>query len=204
MKPPEFDKRVREAETLVSELIRERKIVKLSDKERIKFVDFYLKQANLSLLAADLLFNISTEKESKNFHKINPNYECFLWVINSSYYTLFYAVQALLAFKNIRILSVMGIHKTIAHAFVYFCIKNDFVAKKLYEQFLESQLEAAELLNLDEFREKAQNLAFAYFYEAEKRAKFTYETEEGVKQRHARTSLDRAKEFLGEIEVIIK
>ncbi len=204
MEQQEFDQRLKEAEIIILDLIRERKVTRLSEKEKTQFTNFYLKQANLSLIAADLLFNISTQRGSKDFHKLNPDYECFLWVINSSYYTLFYAVQALLAFKGVRILSVMGIHKIIAHAFVYYCIKNDFVAKKLYEQFLESQLEAAELLNFDEFKEKARNLASNYFYEAEKRAKFTYETEEGVKQKHAQTSLNRAKEFLSEIEVIIK
>jgi len=38
---------------------------------------------------------------------------------------------------------------------------------------------------------------------ADKRLRFTYETEEEVKQRHANTSLQRAKEFLNEIEKII-
>ena len=116
---------------------------------------------------------------------------------------MFYAVHALLAFKRTRILEEMGIHKITAHAIVYYFIKNNFIARKLYEEFIESQIEAADLLNLEDFKGKAMDIASKYFYEANKRSKFTYETEEEVKQRHGNTSLQRAKEFLSEIEKII-
>ncbi len=204
MEPKQFDQRIKEADSVITSLIRERKIItKLSEPEKIKFVNFYKKQANLSVIAADLIYGISTEKTSKEFHKLNQDYESFLWVINPSYYSMFYAAQALLAFKGVRILLQQGVHKTTAHALVYFCVKNNFIAKELYEQFVQSQQEAAELLNLDDFKGKAEELANKYFYEAEKRAKFTYETEEEAKQRHAYTSLQRAKEFLKEVETII-
>lgn len=203
MKQEEFNKRVKEAENVIKNLINEEKIIKLSEQEKIRFVAFYRKQANLSLIAADLLYNISIEKASKEFHKLNENYECFLWVINTAYYSMFYAAHALLAYRGIRIPSEQGIHKITAHALVYFCIKNNFIAKELYEQFVDSQIEAAELLNLEDFKERAIDLTTKYFYESEKRSSFTYETEEEAKQRHAFTSLKRAKEFLNEIEKII-
>jgi len=199
----EFDKQVKEADTVISSLIREDRIAKLSEQEKTKFVDFYRKQANLSLIAADLLYNISTEKSFKEFHKLEEDYECFLWAINSSYYSMFYAIHALLASKSTRILTKQGIHKTTAHALIYYCVKNNFIAKELYEQFVESQNEAAELLNLEDFQKKAIDLTTKYFYEADKRSRFTYETEEEIKQRHANTSLQRAREFLNEIEKII-
>lgn len=199
-----FDERIKEADKVINGVIREEKVIKLSEQEKIKFVNFYKKQANLSLIAADLLYAISTEKDSKEFHKLDSDYECFLWVINLSYYSLFYIVHALLAYKNVRILSDQGIHKITAHAFVYYCIKNNFVAKELYEQFVESQVEAVELFNLEDFKRKAMDLTTKYFYEVGKRARFTYETDEEVKQRHAYTSLQRAREFLSEIEKIIE
>lgn len=199
-----FEERIKEAVKIITELIREKKIVtSLSEREKIKFTSFYLKQANLSLITADLLYKISTQKSSKEFHKLNSDYECFLWVVNPSYYFMFYSVHALLAYKGVRISQEQGIHKKTAHALIYFCVKNDFIAKELYEQFMESQHEAAELLNLEEFKEKAGGLADNYFYELKKRSRFTYETEEGAKERHATTSLKRAKEFLAEIEKII-
>ena len=199
-----FEERVKEADTIITDLIREKKIITtLSAPEKIKFARFFLKQANLSLIAADLLYKISTQKLSKEFHKLNPDYECFLWVINPSYYCMFYSVHALLTYKGVRISQEQGIHKKTAHALIYFCVKNNFIAKELYEQFMESQQEAAELLNVEEFKEKAENLAGNYFYELEKRSRFTYETEEEAKERHAATSLKRAKEFLAEIEKII-
>ncbi len=205
MKQKEFDKIIEEANSLITNLINSGKIVtKLSEQEKIKFTNFYKKQANLFIIAADLLYNISTEKSSKDFHKLNQTYECFLWAINASYYAMFYISHALLAYKGIRILSEQGIHKVTANAIAHFCIKNNFLAKELYEKFIESQIEAAELLSLEDFREKVKNLTIKYFYEVEKRSRFTYETNEEAKQKHAYTSLKRAKEFLNEIEKIIE
>ncbi|MBI2151502.1 hypothetical protein HYU21_02125 [Candidatus Woesearchaeota archaeon] len=199
-----FEERIKEAQSVITVLIADRKIIsKLSELEKTRFINFYKRQANISLVSADLLYNISTEKTSKIFHKLNPDYECFLWVINPSYYSMFYAVQALLAYKGVRIVSQQSIHKITAHALVYYCIKNNFIAKELYETFVQSQQEAAELLSLDDFRGKAEDLAVKYFYEVEKRSRFTYETEEEAKQKHAQTSLERAKEFLSEVEKII-
>lgn len=204
MNDQDFLKRTKEADSIISGITKENRVVELSEQEKIRFTNFYKRQANLSLVAADLLYSISTDKESKKFHKLNENYECFLWTINTSYYSMFYAVHALLAYKNKRILSEQGIHKITAHALVYYFIKNNFIAKKLYEQFIDSQKEAAELFNLEDFQKRAFDLTTKYFYESEKRAKFTYETDTEAKQKHALTSLKRAKEFLNEIEKIIE
>ncbi len=46
-------------------------------------------------------------------------------------------------------------------------------------------------------------MAIRYFNEADKRSRFTYETGEEAKHNHARTSLQRAKEFLNEVEKIV-
>ena len=117
MDEKEFDKKVKEADTIISSLIRENRIDKLSEQEKTKFVDFYRKQANLSLIAADLLYNISTEKSSKEFYRLEEDYECFLWAINSSYYSMFYAIHALLASKGIRIVNYHYINE-VASCFI--------------------------------------------------------------------------------------
>jgi uncharacterized protein (UPF0332 family) len=203
MKPDDFEKRVKEATSIITDLLRDNKVAKLSDNEKWKFKTFYLKQANLSLIAADVLCNISTKQDAKDFHKLNSEYECFLWVINAAYYSMFYAVHALLAHKGTRILSSQGIHRITAHALVYYAIKNHYIAKELYEQFVASQVEAAELLNIEDFQKKALDLSSSYFYESDKRSKFTYETEEEAKLRHANTSLRRAKNFVTQIETVL-
>ena len=201
----EFEKRAKEAETVIPPLINEGEIItKRPEQEKARFAGFYRKQANLSLIAADLLFTISTEKEAKEFHRLDPGYEGFLWVINPSYYSMFYAVHALLAYRGVRILSKQGVHRKTGHALIYFCVRNSFIAKEFYSRFMESQGEAAELLNLEDMREKAIQLTSKYFYEADKRVSFTYETDEEAKRKHAHTSLTRAKEFLNEIEQILE
>ena len=200
----EYKKRIKEADSVILGLIRNNQVKELTEQDKIRFVNFYRKQANLSVVAADLLYGISTEKTSKDFHKLDSKYECFLWVINASYYPMFYAVHALLAYKNKRISSSQGIHKITAHALIYYFLKNNFIAKELYEQFVESQKQAAELLNLEDFQKRAMDLTNKYFFESDKRTRFTYETGEQVKQKHALTSLQRAKEFLNEVEKIIE
>ena len=70
MDKKEFGRQVKKADIVINNLISEKSIVKLSEQEKTKFVDFYKKQANLSTIAADLLYNISTEKSSKEFHKL--------------------------------------------------------------------------------------------------------------------------------------
>ncbi|MFH1683217.1 MAG: hypothetical protein ABIA37_05475 [Candidatus Woesearchaeota archaeon] len=200
----DFEKKMDEANSVVTDLITEKKIkTKLSEQEKSKFLQFYFHQAGISLITSDLLYDISTKKEAKDFHKLDSEYESFLWVVNSAYYSMFYAVHALLAYKRLRILAKQGVHKITAHALVYFCVKNEFIAKELYEQFIETQAEAAELLNFEEFKQKAIGLTMNYFYESDKRSRFTYETEEMIKQKYALTSLQRAKEFLSEVEKIV-
>lgn len=204
MMDKEYEKRIKEADLVILGLIRNSQVKELLEQEKTRFVNFYRKQANLSIIAADLLYNLSTEKSSKDFHNLDAKYECFLWVINASYYSMFYAVHALLTYKGKRISSIQGIHKITAHALVYYFLKNKFIAKELYEQFVESQKQAAELFNLEDFQKKAIDLTNKYFFESDKRTKFTYETDSEVKQKHALTSLQRAKEFLNEIEKIIE
>jgi uncharacterized protein (UPF0332 family) len=203
MNNEEFNKRVKEADTVILNLIRQNKICSLSEQEKIRFMDFYKKQADLSLVTADLLYNISINKSEKDFHKLKLDYESYLWVINASYYSMFYMINALLAHKNKRILEKQGIHKFTAHAFVYYFIKNNFLAKEFYEQFIESQNEASTLLNIEDFQAKAIELANKYFNESDKRSKFTYEINDESKKNYALTSLNRAKEFVNEIEKII-
>ena len=201
----DFQEKIKNAENLISELISNREIITgMSDNDRKKFIVFYKKQAHLSITAADILFNTSTNSKSKDFHSLDENEELFLWVINPAYYSMFYAVNMILAYKGVRILSKRGVHKIISNAFLYFCIRNDFIAKELYNQFVETQEEAGELLGLEDFKVEAKHLSKEYLYEVEKRTKFTYETDSDVKEKHANTSLRRAKEFYNKLRQIIE
>ncbi|MBI4453326.1 hypothetical protein HY636_01665 [Candidatus Woesearchaeota archaeon] len=117
---------------------------------------------------------------------------------------MFYAIHMILAHKCVRIKSVLGIHKITAQAFLYFCVKNNYIAKELYKQFIEIQKEASELLNFDDFKEKAKYLSKDFLNEYDKISRFTYETTEDIKQIYAVTSLKRAKEFFNELKQVVE
>lgn len=200
----QFEKRLEEADTAVATLVQQGDVLtKQPEQEGERFLAFYLKQANLSLIAADILYAISTEEEAKSFHRLRKDYEAFLWVINSAYYSMFYTAHALLASRGVRIRSKQGVHVKTGHALLHFCVRSNYIAKELYERFLQGQSEAAELLSLEAFKDRQMELTSSYLYEAEKRALFTYEIDFEAKRKHALTSLNRAKGFLSEIEQIL-
>jgi len=201
----DFEKEVKQSERIIPELIAEGEInTRLPSAEAQKFAAFYLKQSEIALRTAALLFEVSTDEEKKRYHKLQAEFETLLWVINSAYYSMFYAVNALLANKGAKIKSEQGIHRKAAQAFVYFFIRNGLLARKLFEEFSRAQQEATELLGLEEFENKAKAMSKDLDYERKKRRTFTYETTESIKQRTAQTSLERAKTFFEIIRSLIK
>lgn len=200
-----LEKEIRESETIVKELVeRDEIITRLPETDSQKFVGFYLKQSEVALRTAALLFEISTNEEEKRHHKLQPDFETLLWAINSAYYSMFYAVNALLAGKGIKIKSEQGVHRKVAHAFVYFFIRSDLLARKLFDEFSKAQQEASELLGFEEFEKKAKMLSKDLDYERKKRRTFTYETTDSIKQTTAQTSLVRARNFFETIKSLLR
>ena len=135
----------------------------------------YLKNARESLTVANQLFQTKTSS---------------LWVIVSSYYSMFY----------------------MACAYLYklgFKAGDDIVHQVVNETLIvqgRHKLKNYILENYNEEKDKALVIVDNYLdnYERErgKRASFQYETTEQIKESKARTSLDRAKEFLTLMEEI--
>ena len=135
----------------------------------------YLKNARESLTVANQLFQTKTSS---------------LWVIVSSYYSMFY----------------------MACAYLYklgFKAGDDIVHQVVNETLIvqgRHKLKNYILENYNEEKDKALVIVDNYLdnYERDrgKRASFQYETTEQIKESKARTSLDRAKEFLTLMEEI--
>ncbi len=136
----------------------------------------YLKNATESLNAANELFKNKTS---------------FLWVVVSSYYSMFYIVSAYLYKKGYKAGQEI-VHQVINEALIVVS-KND-----LEKHFLEEY---------EEEKEKAlaasENLLKDYEYEKTKRARFQYETTEAIKEAKAKTSLERAKNFVAVIRQLL-
>ena len=190
------EKRINEIKRRVANFIKEGIIKKEKEK---KFVKFFLNNAENSLNSAKLLFEVSTKNELKNTTGF-PNFNGFLWVINSSYYSMFYMARALLENEGIKVKTELSIHAVVFDALVYYFYLTGRLQKKIIEDFTEAKEETSEILG----KEKAKELIEDYFYEKKKRGIFTYEMGATAMQNKAQTSLERAKKFNEEIRKIIE
>ena len=126
-----------------------------------------------------------------------------MWVINASYYSMFFAATALLAKFGHKIRTDIGIHKLTYHALVHFFVVDDNKLEKHFiEEYKDSVEQAEELLQLSE--EKTEKIIKDLDNEIFKRKIFTYDLSKTAERTKAETSLGRAKNFVKEIEVMIK
>lgn len=147
--------------------------------------------------------------ENKNLQqKVLPvDFNASLWTINASYYSMFFLAQVLLA-KDGRKLpeGTKDTHKTTLLAILYYYLikgsnlerKNidwkDIKNSRMSRAFLrlqESQSEAEELFQI----ERAKDVVDSLKLELDKRAQFTYQTSKTIELKHAKTSINRAREF---------
>lgn len=190
------DKKIKEAEARVKQYLKSGAI---KTKGSGAFVGFFTKNSAESLKVASALYTLSTDEEKQKIIGI-LNFNGFLWVVNSSYYSMFYMARALLENAGIQIKSEQSIHAITFDAIIYFFYITGKLKKNLIEHFIEANGEATELLG----QEKANQLISDYFNERGKRGTFTYETGAIAMKNKAKTSLERANNFNKEINIILK
>ena len=190
------NKKIEEAKKNAIRSINSGSIVKTKDSV---YVDFYIKNARDSLDSAKVLFDVSTNEKTKSILGIN-NFNGFLWVINSSYYSMFYLARALLESIGVKIKTDESIHFLVFNALVYYFYSTGKLEKHFIEDFGDAQEESSEILG----KEKAKEMISDYSNEKEKRAKFTYEIGELALKNKAETSLNRAKKFSEEVRKILR
>lgn len=189
------DKKIKEIESRVKQYLNNN-IIKTKQEKR--YVSFFLKNSKDSLDSAKILFDLSVDKELLD--KIGrKDFNGFLWVINSSYYSMFYMARALMENEGIKISSDLSVHMVTFDVLVHFFYQNGKLQKKILEDFINAKEEADELLG----KEKADTLIEGYFSEKNKRASFTYNTGSHAIKSKAETSLKRATLFNKEITKII-
>src|SRR3990167_7967049 len=106
----------KESAQRVSEYLRNGTIAK----ENIgKFVSFFLNNSKNSLDAANLLWNASADKETQKILGIE-GFNGYLWVINASYYSMFYMARALLESIGVKIKTEESVHSLAFNALVYY------------------------------------------------------------------------------------
>jgi uncharacterized protein (UPF0332 family) len=189
------EKKLKEIQSRIKQYLDEG-IIKTKQNE--EFVDFFLSNADKSLNSANALYDLSTDKDMQEKTGYFE-FDGFLWVVNSCYYSMFYMARALLESEGIKIKSEVSIHSITFDSVINFFYLNGKLEKKLIEDLAEGLEEASEILG----KEKADLLMEEYFFEKGKRATFTYKTKETVLKSKAKTSLDRARRFNLELRKII-
>lgn len=125
----------------------------------------------------------------------SSDYAPYLWVIVTSYYSMYYISNAVLLKNGYKVGDKIS-HKVTADALVVFIRSK--LKKQLLEEYEEAKDDALELMS-----QKTDMLIKNLEYEREKRSKFQYQMDEKVKREKALTSLERAKEFIFELKKLL-
>lgn len=196
--------RIEEADRNVSRYIADG-LLKTQNEEVKEFIGFFMSNADSSLETASLLFQVSDDANAKDQLRMRRDFESYLWVIVSSYYSMFYAATALLASQGIKAKGDV-VHKVTADALIHFFISNKRLAK-LMAEYEEAKDVSLELIGREELLKRidsrANELILGFDRERRKRSRFQYDVGVVVKRAFAETSLNRAREFLFEIRKVM-
>lgn len=173
------EKRIKEAEINVKIYLKDGLISKVKEKN-IEIINIYIKNARESIKMSNLAINENVS---------------FLWGIVCSYYAMFYSANALLYYFDYKVGDKIA-HKVTSDALI--ALVRDKIKKELIENYNETEEEAEELAQL-----KSNILVENFDFERNKRNKYQYSISDEIKNAKAKTSLERAKEFLYEIEQIL-
>ncbi|MBU0757726.1 MAG: hypothetical protein KKF44_06670 [Nanoarchaeota archaeon] len=173
------EKRINEANSNFKQYHRDGLIAKWKTNSGI--IDIYKRNSQESLEVAQLLLD-----ENKSD----------LWVIVSSYYSMFYIANAVLLSVGYKVGEKIA-HKVTADSLIHL-LRNKLTVSIL-ENYEDTQEEALSLAGI-----KADNLIQSFDYERVKRSNIQYNTLDFIKRSKAVTSIDRAKEFKFEIEKLLQ
>jgi len=156
------------------------------DNKQSSFIQAYANFAKNSLTTAGLLFDITNDKTRRDAMKVDDSYNGNMWVIVSSYFSMFYMASALLAKKNLKVGRV-DTHKHVKNAFLHVYIANHALDNALGIDYMESKEIAEDLMA-----------------ERDKRSKYQYDVGAKALQTDAELSLKRARNFFDKARPMAK
>ncbi len=172
------EKRIKEAETNVVSYLSEGLI----------------KKEPFNNIVFDILMNNSNESiETATF--LSNNKKSNLWIIVSSYYSMFYIANAVLYKLGYRVGDKIP-HKVTSDALITY-VRNR-LREKIIEEYEEVKEEALVIA-----KNRAEGLLEDFEFERKKRGIIQYQTKEIEKKSKAETSLKRAKQFLFEMNALV-
>lgn len=171
-------KRITEAQSNMRKYLEDGLISKISQYKN-EILQTYKRNYKESFEVAEKLFNENSSS---------------LWVVVTSYYSMYYIANAVIYKNGCKISSKIS-HKITSDALIVF-VRNK-LKKALIEDF-ENARDAA----LD-ITQTADEIIDNFDKELGKRSDFQYETTEQIKRTSAKTSLERARQFIFEMEKLL-
>ncbi len=163
--------------------------IKENDIGVINRISLMFNKAQNNLKIARTIFNISINTELKEILKLKESDSFFDWTIQAAYYSMFHAVNALLATKKIKI-TLIETHRATLYAFGKHFILNKELAEELFIMYGETE-------------EKAIALFSSLAEEKKKRGFSAYERLSKMNIEPAKESLENAQEFVKTIGEIL-
>ncbi len=170
-----FEDELKNAEKNYNAALKNGEIMKV--KAQSNFTGSFVNFSESSLITASMISEVTKSKEKKIAIGVNENYDGNMWVVVSSYFSMFYMASALLAKKGIKI-GRIDTHKNVMDAFLHVYIANHVIDRELGVDYAEAKELAEDLIS-----------------ERKKRSKYQYEVGRSALERDAETSLKRARNF---------
>ena len=153
--------------------------------------ELYLQRAENELVAAQMLFDISSNPRiQKEQFKLEKEFTFYSSVISHSYYCIFYSAKAILIKIEIKT-EAPEVHKKTLEAFEKYLVKTGKLDVELLKIYQKMVVRAEELLGI-------------FSKEKGKRGKFTYQKLPQANQEPAKESFDNASFFFKNINKIIR
>ena len=153
--------------------------------------ELYLQRAENELIAAQMLFDISSNPQLQRAQfKLEKEFTFYSGVISHSYYSIFYSSKAILVKIGIKT-DAPEVHKKTLEAFEKYLVKTGKLDVELLKIYRKMVVRAEELLGIFS-REKG------------KRGEFTYQKLPQANREPAKESFDNASFFFKNINKILQ
>ena len=154
-------------------------------------VELYLQRAENELVAAQMLFDISSNPVLQKEHfKLEKDFTFYSTVISHSYYCIFYSAKAILIKEGIKT-DAPEVHKKTLIAFEKYLVETGKLNVELLKIYKRIIVRAEELLGI-------------FSKEKGKRGEFTYQKLPQANKEPAKESLDNASFFFKNINKVVR
>jgi len=153
--------------------------------------ELYLQRAENELIAAQMLFDISSNPQLQRVQfKLEKEFTFYSSVISHYYYCIFYSAKASLIKKGIKT-EAPEVHKKTLEAFEKYLVKTGKLDVELLKIYQKMVIRAEELLGI-------------FSKEKGKRGRFTYQKLPQANREPAKESFDNAPLFFKNINKILR